>query len=176
MSYRSLLQGICLTQGSNPHLLHWQADSFLLSPREAPFSSLMRDQTLAPCIGSVESGPLDHQGSPGVSSLCRLFCLFVLTPICLHLDMGKKREKKNQCLRWYQFSSVQFSCSVVSDSLRPHELHAARQASLSITKSRSSFKLMSIELVMPSNHLILCHHLLLFFLASGSFPVSWLFS
>ena len=38
---------------------------------------------------------------------------------------------------------------------------AARQASLSITNSRSSLKLMSIESVMPSNHLILCHSLLL---------------
>ena len=38
---------------------------------------------------------------------------------------------------------------------------AARQASLSITKSRSLLKLMSIESVMPSNHLILCHPLLL---------------
>ena len=38
---------------------------------------------------------------------------------------------------------------------------AARQASLSITSSRSLLKLMSFELVMPSNHLILCHPLLL---------------
>ena len=38
---------------------------------------------------------------------------------------------------------------------------AARQASLSITNSRSSLKLTSIELVMPSSHLILCHPLLL---------------
>ena len=38
---------------------------------------------------------------------------------------------------------------------------AARQASLSITNSRSSLKLMSIESVMPSSHLILCHPLLL---------------
>ena len=38
---------------------------------------------------------------------------------------------------------------------------AACQASLSITNSRSLLKLMSIELVMPSNHLILCHPLLL---------------
>ena len=37
----------------------------------------------------------------------------------------------------------------------------ARQASLSITNSRSSLKLMSIELVMPSSHLILCRPLLL---------------
>ena len=38
---------------------------------------------------------------------------------------------------------------------------AAHQASLSITNSRSLPKLMSIELVMPSSHLILCHHLIL---------------
>ena len=38
---------------------------------------------------------------------------------------------------------------------------AARQASLSITNSRSSFKLKSIKLVMPSSHLIPCHALLL---------------
>ena len=56
----------------------------------------------------------------------------------------------------YSFRSVQFSQSVVSDSLRPHGL-----TSLSITTSWSLLKLMSIELVMPSNHLILCHSLLL---------------
>ena len=56
-----------------------------------------------------------------------------------------------------QFSSVQFSHSVVSDSLRPHEL----QASLSITNSRSSLRFTSIESVMPSSYLILCHPLLL---------------
>ena len=57
------------------------------------------------------------------------------------------------------FSSVQFSRSVVSNSLRPHELQHARP--LSITNSRSPPKPMSIELVVPSNHLILCHPLLL---------------
>ena len=39
--------------------------------------------------------------------------------------------------------------------------NAAHQASVSITKSQSLLKLMSIESVMPSNHLILCHPLLL---------------
>ena len=58
----------------------------------------------------------------------------------------------------FQFSSVQFSRSVVSDSLRLHEL---QHASLSITNSRSSLKLTSIESVMPSSHLILCCPLLL---------------
>ena len=58
------------------------------------------------------------------------------------------------------FLSVQFSCSVMSDSLLPPRT-AACQAFLSITNSQVSLKLMSIELVMPSNHLILCHPLLL---------------
>ena len=49
----------------------------------------------------------------------------------------------------------QFSCSVVSDTLRPYRLQHA------ITNSQSLFKLMSIKLVMPSNHLILCRPLLL---------------
>ena len=57
--------------------------------------------------------------------------------------------------------SVQFSHSVVSDSLRPHGLQHARQASLSITNSQSLLKLTFIESVMPSNYLILCHPLLL---------------
>ena len=47
----------------------------------------------------------------------------------------------------------------MSDCLRPHELQHAK-ASWSITNSRSLLKLMSIESVMPSNYLILCHPLL----------------
>ena len=56
---------------------------------------------------------------------------------------------------------------------------AAHQPSLSITNSLSLLKLMPIELVMPSNHLTLCHPLLLClqsFLASGSFPMSQFFA
>ena len=47
----------------------------------------------------------------------------------------------------------------MSDSVTPWT--AARQASLSITNSWSFLKLMSIESVMPSNHIVLCHLLLL---------------
>ena len=54
---------------------------------------------------------------------------------------------------------VQFSCSVVSHSVTSWT--AARQATLSITNSWNLLKLKSIELVMPSNHLILCRPLLL---------------
>ena len=56
-----------------------------------------------------------------------------------------------------QFSSVTQSCPTLCDSMYP----AARQASLSITNSWSPPKPMSIESVMPSNHLIFCHPLLL---------------
>ena len=57
-----------------------------------------------------------------------------------------------------QFSSVQ-SLSRVRLFVTPWT--AAYQASLSIANSRSLLKLMSIESMMPSNHLILCHPLLL---------------
>ena len=57
-----------------------------------------------------------------------------------------------------QFSSVQFSRSVMSNALWSHE---SQHTSLSITNSQSSLRLMSIESVMPSSHLILCHPLLL---------------
>ena len=59
---------------------------------------------------------------------------------------------------------------------------AAHQASLSITNSRSLLKLMFIESMMPSNHLILCHPLLLLpsifpsIRVSGSFPMSHFFA
>ena len=55
-----------------------------------------------------------------------------------------------------QFSSVVQSCLTLCDPWT-----ATRQASLSITNSCSLLKLMSIESVMPSNHLILCYPLLL---------------
>ena len=69
-------------------------------------------------------------------------------------------------------SSVQFSCSVMSDSLRP-PWAVALQASLSISNSQSLLKLMSIELVMPSNHPILCRPLLL---PPSIFPSTRVFS
>ena len=53
------------------------------------------------------------------------------------------------------------TCSVASVHLCVTPQTAARQASLSITSSQSLLKLMSIQSVMPSNHLILCHPLLL---------------
>ena len=57
--------------------------------------------------------------------------------------------------RWVQFSSVSHVRLFVTSWTVAH------QASLSITKSQSLLKLMSIESVMPSSHLIHCHPLLL---------------
>ena len=78
------------------------------------------------------------------------------------------------------YISFQFSSSVVCDSATPWI--AARQASLSITIYRSSLKLMSIELVMPSSHLTLCRPLFLLppippsiriFSNESSLPMRW---
>ena len=64
-----------------------------------------------------------------------------------------------------------FSCSVESDCSTPGT--AARQASLSFTISQSLLKLLSVESVMPSNHLILCRPL---FLLPWIFPSIRVFS
>ena len=81
-------------------------------------------------------------------------CVYVwLSLFAVHLKLSQ------HCLLIsYQSSSVQ--------SLSHFRLFAtpwitAHQASLSFTNSRSSLRLTSIESVMPSSHLILCHHLLL---------------
>ena len=74
-----------------------------------------------------------------------------------------------------RFSSVQFHSVTQSCPTLCNPMNPPGQASISITHSRSSPILMSIELVMPSNHLILCCPLLSF-QTSGSFQMSQLFS
>ena len=64
-------------------------------------------------------------------------------------------------LLWYQIRSVAQSCPTLCNPLTA--ACQASLASLSITNSRSSLRLMSIESVMPSSHLILCRPLLLLF-------------
>ena len=96
-----------------------------------------------------------------------LFCLLPGMWVLNVTDILRTGEKKyNKLLYQPQvFSSVrftcsvQFSCSVVSDSLRPHESQHTRPPSITI--SWSSLKLTSIESVMPSSHLILCRPLFL---------------
>ena len=82
------------------------------------------------------------------------------------------RTRKNDCS---QFSSVQLLSHV---QLFATPWTTARQASLSITKSWNLLRLMSTELVMPSNHLILCCPILSYlqsFPALGSFSMGQFF-
>ena len=72
----------------------------------------------------------------------------------LHLQSQSSNEYSG--LISFQLSSVSQSCLILC-----HPMTAAHQASLSIINSQILLKLMSIESVMPSNHLALCHHLLL---------------
>ena len=75
---------------------------------------------------------------------------------------------------YFQFSSVSQTCLTLCNLM-----DCSTSGLLSITNSQSLLKLMSIESVMPSNHLILCYPLLLphsSFPASGSFPVSQFFT
>ena len=87
----------------------------------------------------------------------------------VRLNLAIKQQKRSvkvgiqepHCPRLPSFSSVQFNCSIMFNFLQPHGLQQASQASLSTTNSQSLLKLMSIELVMPSNHPVLCPLLLL---------------
>ena len=99
-------------------------------------------------------------------------CMPSLNPVALSKFLNLSKFPFPTCKTWMiiaatthsamrlkqAFSSVQFSRSVVSDSLWTPRT-AAHQASLTITNSRSLLKLMSVESVMPSNHLILCRPL-----------------
>ena len=94
-------------------------------------------------------------------------------PVSLAIEPAKVYHFQSiHCTRAYnQFSSVHlFSCVLLFAT----PWTTACQASLSITIPWSLLKPMSIELIMPSNHLILCCTLLL--LPSGSFPMSCLFT
>ena len=76
------------------------------------------------------------------------------------LNNNHRKRQIYQCFLYNSFSPAQFSRSVMSNSLWPHELQH-NEASLSISSSWSSLKFTSIESVMPSRHLILCRPLLL---------------
>ena len=76
-----------------------------------------------------------------------------------------------------RLNQVQFSRSLMSNSLQPHGLQHARL--LCPSPTRSLLRLTPIESVIPSNHLIICHpllHLLKSFPASGSFQMSQFFA
>ena len=110
-----------------------------------PGTSGSAESGLNPCVSSYRS---DRTQSTW-KTVCRITQYRLIGP---HSPQAV-RPKDAPC-------SVQFSRSVVSDSLRT-PWTAARQASLSIPSSRSLLKLVSIQSVMPSSHLILCRPLLL---------------
>ena len=107
---------------------------------------------------------------PPIKAVSQVLCLERLQSQTSFLRF---ETKLSQML--FTVASVQFSHSVW---LFTTPWIAACQASLSNTNSQSLLKLMPIELVMPSSHLILCCPLLLLpsLPASGSFPVNQLFA
>ena len=78
-----------------------------------------------------------------------------LATVSLSINTGKESRTGSHVQVFSSVQSLQ-SCPTLS-----HPWTAARQASLSFTNSQSLLRLLSIQLVMPSNHLILCHPLLL---------------
>ena len=112
----------------------------------------------------------------------------------LWFTYGCVSVKKLKIIQEFQEFFSHFQCNVAQHSVQVSLIgllvtpwRTAHQVSLSITNSLSLLKLMSIKSVIPSNHLILCCPLLISssvvpfssclqsFLASGSFPMSWLF-
>ena len=114
--------------------------------------------------------------------------LFVSLSVCVCICISRKRWflTENRVMVIYYacltvsmcLSSVEFSSVAQCVWLFAASWTTARQVSLSITNSQSLLKLISIELVMPSNHLILCWPLLpaSIFSASGSFQISQIFT
>ena len=103
-----------------------------------------------------------------LSDIEMLFIVETTTPAtAFYLVVFPRKQQFKQC-----FSSVQFSLSVVSNSLQPRGLQHARPPCPSATPG-VHWKLMSIESVMPSNCLILCYPLLLL---PSIFPSIRLFS
>ena len=81
--------------------------------------------------------------------------MFLLSP---SPTLNQDVSLKHHCILQFSYTSVQLLSHV---RLFETPWTTSRRASLSITNSQSLLKLMSIKLVMPSNHLILCHPLLL---------------
>ena len=144
VSSLSLLQGIFPIQGSNPDLLHYRQILYQLSHKG---SSIILEWVAYP----FSRGSSQPRNLTGVSCIAGGFFT-------------------NRAISSVQFSSVQ-SLSRVQLFVTPWT--AAHQASLSITNSQSPPKPMSIESVMPSNHLILCDPLLFL---SSIFPIIRVFS
>ena len=158
---RLLLLGNChadlylvFTEKSGPEGSQWKPLWHGASPRDTEleaWSSVCWVSTGLSSFCNCLSVPLTIQGLP---------CLGDSGTLCTFLQICKAPHapQLNTMYPDVQFSSVQ-SLSAVRLFATPWI--AALQASLSITSSRSLLKLMSIQSVMPSSHLILCRPLLL---------------
>ena len=121
-----------------------------------PFSVYLQS---FPASGSFPMSQLFISGSRSIGASASVLVVNIQRWFPLGLT-GLILQESRGLSRWvFSNTIVQFSRSVVSDSLQPHGT-AAHQASLSITNSLSLLKLMFIESMMSSNHLILCHPVL----------------
>ena len=129
----------------------------LLKERKPIRSRPWSKEFISPLLQEVEDD-LERKGMSG--HLLLLPAQLWLSPSCTRISFSFRASLFTSfSTMWFkQDCSVQFSHSVVSAS--ETLWIAAWQASLSIINSRGLLKLMSIESVMPSNHLILCHPLL----------------
>ena len=133
------------------------------TPQGAQIPSLVGELKMLPRVTEKRKKLLADRSWSGLPyPLYWSSCLYLPFWVKMGLVIGDLLPTNGIWQTWQDiwFSSVQFSRSVVSDSLRP-PWTAALQASLSITISRSSPKLTSMESVMPSSHLILCRPLFL---------------
>ena len=166
-----------------PDLLHpeplplWQSTADLHLHRRCSNTVLSQSRSLGPGAHRLVWALWASLAGMGFDSKCNfapptillelLLCPWYFYLLCNFLSLYKWRSiisLKARALRMgYQVGNILF-CSVQSLSrvqLFATPWIAAHQASLSITNSRSLLKLMPIEPVMPSSHLILCHPLLL---------------
>ena len=140
-------------------------------------SSPIRDWTRAPCIESEESQRLDHQGSLKVE------CFHDVLVWTKFLFNGEHQEFKKSPLKSLGqelsiASSVQFSCSVVSNFLQPHGLQHARFPCPSPTSEAYSNLCPSSRWFHPiiSSSVLPFSSRLQSFSTSGSFPMSQFFA
>ena len=130
---------------------------------------------LSPCGRNLKVLSLEYRNAKNLMSISfpvhppsstklyssRSGCLLLPSqPQCLLLSFSTSGSRVLICSLFNTLHQYQFSRSVVSDSLRPHGLQHSRLPCPSAAPGACSNSCL-IELVMPSNHLSLCHPLLL---------------
>ena len=158
----SLLQGVFPTQGSNPGLLHYRQILYHWAISFAYFWALhfVPVQPVKLYLTLCDPRIAAHQASLSFTVSQSLLKF-------ISIESVMRSNHLNLCClilylvyAWYH-NVIQFSSVAQLFWLFATPWTAALQASLSITNSRSLLKIMFIESVMPSSHLILCRPLLL---------------